>query len=518
MPNCWRTAAGRTIIVAVGMGYGGGDSKMARLGVRSVLLLVTATILSLGACIDTTLDRSDESSPSPKVEGTRLPARPDEMPVTAKLKQAREKIKHVIVIMQENRSFDHYFGTFPGADGIPMRNGKPICVPNSSAPGGCTRPHHDPRDENQGGPHNFEDALANINGGKMDGFIRQWFKRRPPYCSENPSTPVCHERSKSPGVVGYHDDREIPNYWAYAKRFVLQDRLFASNLGWSQPSHLYMVSGWSAECTPPTEVDNCETQLSWADKDPVSGTPSYAWTDITYLLHKHGVSWRYYVEPGTTMECDSEEAPRPCAPQPLLVSAAEGTPEIWNPLPDFATVQENNQLGNIQSTDRFFKAAAKGELAAVTWVVPGYENSEHPPALVSKGQAWVTKVVNTVMKGPDWESSAIFISWDDWGGFYDHVVPVKVDAAGYGLRVPGLVVSPYAKRGFIDHQTLSFDAYLKLIEDIFLKGERLDPATLDRPDDRPTVRETVPQLGNLLKSFDFSQRPQPPLILPPYPS
>lgn len=480
-------------------------------------LYLVLGMVSFGACIDTSLDRTKEGPPPSGSNVVAPSAKTDEPPVPPKLAQARDKIKHVIVIMQENRSFDHYFGTFPGADGIPMRNGKPICIPNSQAPGGCTRPHHDPRDENQGGPHDFEDALANINGGKMDGFIRQWFKRRPPYCSENPSTLVCHQRSKRPGVVGYHDAREIPNYWNYARNFVLQDRMFASNLGWSQPAHLYMVSGWSAECTPPTDVNNCKTQLGWADKDVVSKTPSYAWTDITYLLHKHGVSWRYYVEPGTTMECDSEEAPKPCAPQPLLVSAAEGTPEIWNPLPDFATVQQNDQLKNIQSTKRFFQAAAGGTLPAVSWVVPGYEESEHPPALVSKGQAWVTRLVNAVMRSEDWRSTAIFISWDDWGGFYDHVVPVKVDRAGYGLRVPGLVISPYAKKGYIDGQTLSFDAYLKFIEDIFLNRERLDPATLDRPDDRPTVRETVPELGNLLKSFDFSQRPLRPFVQPPYP-
>lgn len=477
---------------------------------RMILIFsfLTAAPVALVACTGSTVDQLERGS-SPQVS--------PEPSVSPKLMKARKKIKHVVVIMQENRSFDHYFGTFPGADGIPIREGLPVCIPNSRAPEGCTRPWHDARDENQGGPHDLEDALANINGGKMDGFISQWFRNRPPYCSDNPSTLVCHQRSERPGVVGYHEDREMPNYWEYAKSFVLQDRMFASNLGWSQPAHLYMVSGWSAECSPPTAVTNCTTQLDWADKDGVAETPSYAWTDITYLLHKHGVSWRYYVEPGTTKECDSEEGEQACAPQPLLVSGAEGTPEIWNPLPDFTTVQENNQVGNVQSSRRFFQAASKGRLAAVTWVLPSYEDSEHPPALVSKGQAWVTRVVNAVMRSPDWKHTAIFISWDDWGGFYDHVVPVRVDPFGYGIRVPGLVVSPWAKRGFVDHQTLSFDAYLKLIEDLFLDGERLDPETLDRPDGRPTVRETVPELGDLLESFDFSQRPLRPLLLPPYP-
>jgi phospholipase C len=121
------------------------------------------------------------------------------------------------------------------------------------------------------------------------------------------------------------------------------------------------------------------------------------------------------------------------------------------------------------------------------------------------------------MASPEWNSTAIFLAWDDWGGFYDHVAPPTVDANGYGLRVPGLVISPYARRGFIDHQTLSFDADLKFIEDDFLGGARLDPTRDGRPDRRPNVRENEPLLGNLVRDFDFSQRPRAPLLLPLHP-
>jgi phospholipase C len=126
----------------------------------------------------------------------------------------------------------------------------------------------------------------------------------------------------------------------------------------------------------------------------------------------------------------------------------------------------------------------------------------------------VTRLINAVMRSPDWSSTAIFLAWDDWGGFYDHVDPPKVDGAGYGLRVPGIVISPYARRGYIDHQNLSFDAYAKFIEDDFLGGQRLDPATDGRPDPRPDVRESLPQAGDLRRDFDFSQQPRPPLVLP----
>ena len=156
-------------------------------------------------------------------------------------------------------------------------------------------------------------------------------------------------------------------------------------------------------------------------------------------------------------------------------------------------------------------------MPAVSWITPSGQNSEHPTALISDGQAWVTSLVNAVMQGPDWDSSAIFLSWDDWGGFYDHVVPPQVDENGYGLRVPGIVISPYAKKGYIDHQVLSHDAYVKFIEDVFLTSQRLDPKTDGRPDPRPTVREAVPLLGDLTQDFDFNQAPLPALVLAVHP-
>jgi phospholipase C len=239
-----------------------------------------------------------------------------------------------------------------------------------------------------------------------------------------------------------------------------------------------------------------------------SAAPSYAWTDLTWLLYGQQVSWAYYVFPGTEPDCGGDAAT--CAP----VRQDAKTPGIWNPLPWFTTVQQDGQLGNIQSIGGLFDAADKGTLPSVSWVIPSDEVSEHPPSSVRRGEAYVTAVVNALMRGPDWDSTAIFLAWDDWGGFYDHVVPPQVDQNGYGLRVPALVISPWARPGWIDHQVLSFDAYSKLIEDLFLAGERLDPATDGRPDPRPVVRENATQLGDLLASFDFESPPRPALILP----
>ena len=422
------------------------------------------------------------------------------------------KIKHVVVIMQENRSFDSYFGTFPGADGIPMAAGVPtVCVPDPATKE-CVRPFHDARDRNAGGPHGEQHAAADIDGGKMDGFVAQQEEGARRVCAD-PNDPNCGGRSSGqPDVMGWHDEREIPNYWRYAREFVLQDRMFEPNASWSLPEHLFMVSGWSARCPVPTDPMSCRDALQDPGLPTTTRPSPDGWTDLTYLLHRSGVSWAYYLDEGDQPDCDDDEMVCPDKPQRV------GVPSIWNPLPGFVTVNEDNERGNIKDLASFYSAARSGALPAVSWLIPSGRDSEHPPALVSDGQAFVTSAINAIMRGPNWSSTAIFLAWDDWGGFYDHVAPPKVDANGYGLRVPGLVISPYARRGYIDHQTLSFDAYLKFIEDDFLGGARIDPKTDGRPDSRPSVRENADQLGDLASDFDFSQPPRAPIVLAPRPS
>src|SRR5579884_762351 len=406
--------------------------------------------------------------------------------------QARSKIQHVIIIMQENRSFDHYLATYPGANGIPRdANGNfTVCNPNPRT-GGCDKPYHNASLINVGGPHLHADALGDINGGLMNGFVRR----------------AVDAGITQPDVMGYHDRNELPNYWAYADNFVLQDMLFESVSSWSLPAHLYLVSAWSAKCSNATDPSTCTNNINGPGQPRSSNAPIYGWTDITYLLHKNGVSWAYYVGSGTQPDCQSGAVSCPKVKQ----TPDQGS--VWNPLPWFQTVVDNGQTSNVQSVASFYTAAANGTLPAVSWVIPSDEVSDHPPASIRDGQAYVTGLINAVMQGPNWNSSAIFLAWDDWGGFYDHVPPPVVDGNGYGLRVPGLVISPYARHGSIDHHTLSIDAYPNFIEDLFLDGQRLDPQTDGRPDPRPTVRETVPQLGDLRNDFDFSQPPRPPLVL-----
>jgi phospholipase C len=262
-------------------------------------------------------------------------------------------------------------------------------------------------------------------------------------------------------VMGYDDAREIPNYWTYAHDFVLQDHMFEPDASWSLPAHLFTVSGWSASCRrsdPASCVNDGELErvrralvtrphLTVWHRAPIPHCIVFAWTDLTYLLYKHHVSWRYYVAPGTPPDCADD--PALCNPNPAPPQAPD-TPGVWNPLPNFQTVRQDHQEGNIQTTSKLYAAARTGTLAAVSWVVPSKVSSEHTPGRVSDGMSYVTQIVNAIMRGPDWSSTAIFLTWDDCGGFYDHVPPPHVDGNGYGLRVPGLVISPYARRGYID--------------------------------------------------------------------
>jgi phospholipase C len=425
-------------------------------------------------------------------------------------------IKHVIFIAQENRSFDSYFGTYPGAEGIPPDT----CLPSNETRQ-CVPTFHDPNDRNTGLPHGYVAALADINGGKMDGFVGQATGSKVTTCLI-PHDPTCTLPDSGTEATGYHDMRELPNYWTYANKYVLADHMYEPTPSYTLPAHLYMVSAWSATCNKDGDPMTCKTDLTGPGAVPGdSKAKQYAWTDVTHLLHNAGVSWRYYVAPGTIPDC-ANESDAYCVP----IEQKIGTPSIFNPLPEFLTVKDNGQLGNIQTADNFMTAAKNGTLPSVSWVVPSNTNSEHPDALLSRGQAWTTTLINSVMSGPDWDSSAIFLFWDDWGGFYDHSPPPTPDGLpssdpGYGIRVPSLLISPYAKQGYIDHQAMSFDAYLKFVEDVFLSGQRIDPATDGRPDSRPDVRENFLTFdgatSNLSGEFDFTQSPRPPMMLPVYP-
>ena len=463
------------------------------------ILLATAVLLTVTRERPSPVVASAAGTPSPH-------ARP----------RASDFIKHVIIIVQENRSFDHYFGTFPGADGIPMLpDGTPKpCVPDPVL-GHCVRPYHSRNQYAQGGPHDYPAATADVDGGKMDGFVQADIT----YTSDcaiarKRSTTMCRRflgPALQPDTMSYHTGREIPNYWTYARRYSLQDHMFAPTDSWTLPSHLFLFSGWAASCSDPLDPMTCRSNINLnkqSQRYHYGDHPVFGWTDITYLLDKADVRWNVFIGKGTCLE-------KPCkrTPGPYGITVVSK-----NPLPGFVDVVQSNDYSHFKTHGRFMAQARAGTLPSVSWIVPGNRASEHPGsgAPIRDGQAYVTRLVNSVMKGPDWRSSAIFLTWDDWGGFYDHVQPPVVDQNGYGLRVPGLVISPWVRRG-VDHHIYSFDAYLRLLEDLFLGGQRLDPMTDGRPDPRPTVREDLPILSDLRNAFDFTQQPLPKTVLDPTP-
>ena len=389
-------------------------------------------------------------------------------------------ISHIVFIVQENRSYDNYFGTYPGANGFPS----PLpCLPSKWYPSKCYSPFLDHKANQIGGPYSSSYQLMDIDGGKMDGFEiareREWKNsncnpfgngnvrglRLPPASFVDDDDEVGPQLAKcTDDVMSYHDGTDIPNYWAYAQNFVLSDNFFESVHSQSHPAHLELFSGWAAKCKTlnPPDVNSCASDANpgqiWGPRFPVP----YLWTDITYLLYQNSVDWKVYLDGGLG---------------PLHDHATVGA--LWDVLPGFETVNQDGQVGNAENylLSDFFSDAAAGTLPPVSWVLPHYNDSEHPQASIYDGQAYTTSLVNALMSGAGWNSTAIFIVWDDMGGFYDHVPPpFNFDVLGLGIRTPALIISPWSKTNYVDHQLCSTDCYLKFIEDTFLGGERMSQA------------------------------------------
>ena len=370
------------------------------------------------------------------------------------------KIKHVVYIVKENRTFDNYFGTFPGADGATsgtIHTGEVIALGQA--------PDRTPHDIT----HSFDSAVEAIDGGKMDQFD------------------LIRGGNQNGDYLAYtqYTEEDLPNYFCYARNFVLADHMFSSLTGPSFPNHLYTVGAQSGGvinnprksqrrwgCDSP---DDSDVEILNDDGRRTFERPCFDFQTLADSLEAKGISWKYY------------------AP------SQDQSGYIWSAL-DAINHIRNTELWteHVVPTAQFVTDAAYGNLPAVNWIVVGSGMSEHPPASVCVGENWTVRQLNAIMQGPQWNSTAVFLTWDDFGGFYDHVPPPRVDNFGFGPRVPLLIISPYAKQGFISHTQYEFSSILRFVEERF----GLDPLT-----DRDS------QANDLLDSFNFHQDPLPPLVL-----
>jgi phospholipase C len=375
-------------------------------------------------------------------------------------------IQHVVFIIKENRSFDTYFGTFPGADGATTgttSTGQVITLGHT--------PDKTPRDI----CHTWDCAHQAVDGGKMDKFNLIGG------CNVNGDY-LCYTQLT---------ENDLPNYFTYAGNFVLADRMFSSLEGPSFPNHLYTVAAQSGGAIDvPSNALN--TKEYWGcDADdtvtvPVMDSsghisqqfPCFDFQTLADSLQNAGVTWKYYA-PG------------------------EGqSGYIWSTLDAIKHIRYTSLWTDHVVPDTQFASDAKaGQLPAVSWLVTSSEQSEHPPNSTCAGENWTVAQINAVMQGSDWGSTAIFLTWDDFGGFYDHVAPPDLDQFGLGPRVPLLIISPYAKKAYISHTPYEFSSFLKFVEELFGLSSL-------------TGRDRM--ANDMTDSFDFSQQPQPALVLQPH--
>lgn len=383
-------------------------------------------------------------------------------------------ITKVVFIVKENRTFDNLFGRFPGADGAThgeLSTGERIALERA--------PDVYPHDIY----HSFLAGIIAVNGGRMNGFDS-------PYISG----------SEDGSPFTQYKKKDIPGYWSYAENFVLADRMFSSMYGPSLPEHAFAVAatagrvvtnklplhdGRAMHCEDASEyfyrLRRHPSLLEWEKQAEVDKIEALyesiaACLDIRTIfsaLEERGVSWRYYGR----------------------------RDDFHNPMGAIDEIRNTDRWSNVIPPERFIEDARAGNLPSVSYVLPPEVYNEHPQSdgrSMCVGENWTIRQVNAAMQGPDWRHTAIFVTWDDFGGLYDHVRPPVVDEFGLGPRVPLLVISPWAKPGHVSHTTYEFSSFLAFLERLY------DISPLTARDRRA---------NDLFDVFDFDQKPLDPLVL-----
>jgi phospholipase C len=348
----------------------------------------------------------------------------------ATVTQATDPIQHVVVIMEENHTFDNYFGDFPG-----VGSQYALTEPAASNPA--------PHDIDHSGPR----TRYAIDGGAMDGF--------------DPLGAVQYKKS------------DIPVYWAYAQNFGLGENFYTDAASSSTPNHIAMIAGQTGSNDQTIHVHGCLSPANDvvlqrdAGSNETYGQPCYNIPSIPQEANAAGLTWKYY-----------------------------GTAPVWD-----APQYVNNIKNSPQySSTQIITDAKANNLPNISFVTPGEDSqSDHPPQPTQPAQNFVSSIVNAIMHSSEWNSTAIFVTWDDFGGWYDHVPPPQVDGIGLGPRVPLLVISPWAKPGYISPQQGEFASFDKFIEEVF---------------NLPSLgaRDSLASTSDLMDYFNFSQTPDPKLI------
>jgi phospholipase C len=406
------------------------------------------------------------------LSSSRNAALPATMVTTAGV-PAGKYIKHIVVVVQENRSFNMIFAGFPGA----------VTATSGLNSLGQTIPltpisFKDPRGDMG---HEFNTAVNSWDGGKMDRFNENFIS-----LTSSPAKTYPYSYLK-------HD--EVEPYWDMAKEYVLADDMFPTEWGPSYTAHQDLIAGTTELTQRSAVADNPTTEGDWGCGAPLGTVtdravmppggegpgivkhdagpfPCYRYATLANVLDAKHISWRYYA--------------------PKIGDNVAGN--VWTAFSAIRAVYRGPDWKNVVSPPKtVLTDVSSDRLPAVSWVIPDFKNSDHPAAMSTTGPSWVASVVNAIGKGPYWKSTAIIVLWDDWGGWYDNVPPPQLDYLGLGIRVGCIIISPYAQTGIVDHTQYEYGSILKTVELTF---------GLD------SLGDTDARANDMFDAFDFTSPPR----------
>ena len=426
--------------------------------------------------------RSPAPSRRPSIAPPAVTIRPQPAPTIVisdadPIGEARSKIKHIVFLIKENRTFDTLFGTFPGADGTTtgrLCDGSVVRLRRAA-------------DRTDDVEHRFVPALRAMNGGRMNCFDRLW------------------NGGRLQSYVQYQRD-QIPNYWSYASRFALADRFFSSVYGPTGIEHLWTIAAQSDRFVdhenvgqygrgPPREFCEDRREVAWSFRALTESEREDA-LRLENSFWSAGRIQRFWVKRWPCI--DIRTLPDLLSAHRISWKDYRGDNPWVEPFKMIRHIRYGHDWARIVPDTRFVTDVRAGRLPAVAWLTPPVGLSDHPPSSMCEGENWTVRTLNALMRSPLWSSTMVVLTWDDFGGFYDHVAPPHMDLYGLGPRVPAIIISPWSRPGYVDHTTLEFSSVLKTIEELY---------------GLPAMAARDRVANDLFDALDFSRPPARPLVL-----